>query len=70
LTLDEQRAWAKKLPPEPRPVNIRMVVELPHQLLEVAKLLGKDDAKSPHWDAVADLLLSIHFLEAKAEANS
>ena len=69
LTLDEQRAWAKKLPPEPRPVNIRMVMELPHQLLEVAKVLGKDDAKSPHWDAVADLLLNIHFLEAKAEAK-
>ena len=69
LTLDEQRAWAKKLPPEPRPVNIRMVMELPYQLLEVAKLLGKDDATSPHWDAVADLLLNIHFLEAKAEAK-
>lgn len=70
LTLEEQRAWAKKLPPEPRPVNIRMVMELPHQLLEVAKLLGKDDAKSPHWDAVADLLLNIHFLEAKVESPS
>jgi hypothetical protein len=69
LTLDEQRAWAKKLPPEPRPVDIRMATELPYQLLEVAKLLGKDDAKSPHWDAVADLLLNIHFLEAKAEAQ-
>jgi NACHT domain- and WD repeat-containing protein len=69
LTLDEQRAWAKKLPPEPRPVNIRMAVELPYQLLQVAKLLGKDDATSPHWDAVADLLLNIHFLEAKAEAQ-
>ena len=68
LTLEEQRAWAKKLPSEPRPVNIRMVMELPHQLLEVAKLLGKDDAKSFHWDAVAELLLNIHFLEAKAEA--
>ncbi len=69
LTLDEQREWAMKLPPEPRPVHMRMVVELPHQLLEVAKLLGRDDAKSPHWDAVADLLLDIHFLEAKAEAG-
>lgn len=70
LTLEEQRAWAKKLPPEPRPVNIRMVMELPHQLLEVAKLLGKDNAKSPHWDAIADLLLNIHFLEAKTEATA
>jgi len=69
LTLDEQRTWARKLPPEPRPVNIRMVVELPYQLLEVAKLLGKEDANSLHWDAVADLLLNIHFLEAKAEAQ-
>ena len=36
-------------------------------LLE-AELLGKGDEKSPHWDAIADLLLNIHILEAKAEA--
>lgn len=69
LTPEEQRAWAGKLPPEPRPVNIRMVVELPYQLVEVARSLGKDDANSPHWDAVAGLLLNVHFLEAKAEAS-
>ncbi len=67
-TLEEQRARAKRLPPTPRKVNIRMVDELPYQLLEVAKLFGKDDAKSPHWDRIADLFTDIHFLEAKAEA--
>lgn len=68
-TLEEQRARAKRLPPSPRIVNIRMVDELPFQLLEVAKLFGKDDAKSPHWDRIADLFTDIHFLEAKAEAT-
>lgn len=67
-SLEEQRARAKRLPPTPRPVNIRMVYELPWQLLEVAKLSGKDDPKSPHWDAVADLFTDLRFLEAKAEA--
>ena len=67
-TLEEQRARARRLPPTPRIVNIRMVDELPFQLLEVAKLFGKDDAKSPHWDRIADLFTDIHFLEAKAEA--
>ena len=42
-SLEEQRARAKRLPPTPRPVNIRKVDELPYQRLEVAKLLGKDD---------------------------
>src|SRR5207245_7975920 len=67
-SLEEQRARAKRLPPTPRPANVRKVDELPHQLLQVAKLSGKDDAKSPHWDAVADLFTDLHFLEAKAEA--
>lgn len=70
LTPDEQREWAKKIPPRPRPVNARKVAELPHHLLEVAKLLGGGDADSPHWRAVADLLLDVHFLEAVAEAKA
>lgn len=70
LTPDEQREWAKKVPPTPRPVNVRVVVELPHQLLEAAKRLGGADPTSPHWNAVTDLLLNIHFLEAKAEARA
>lgn len=67
--LEEQRARAKRLPPTPRPANIRKVDELPWQLLQVAKLSGKDDPTSPHWDAVADLFTDLHFLEAKAEAQ-
>jgi hypothetical protein len=45
------------------------VDELPWQLLQVAKLTGRDDPHSPHWDAVADLFTDLHFLEAKAEAQ-
>lgn len=67
-SLDKQRARSKRLPPTPRPANVRKVDELPHQLLQVAKLSGKDDPKSPHWDAVADLFTDLHFFEAKAEA--
>jgi hypothetical protein len=67
-SLEEQRARAKRLPPTPRPANVRKVDELPWQTLQVAKLSGKDDPKSPHWDAVADLFTDLHFLEAKAEA--
>jgi telomerase protein component 1 len=67
-SLEEQQARARRLPPTPRPANIRKVDELPHQLLQVAKLSGKDDPKSPHWDAVADLFTDLHFLAAKAEA--
>jgi len=68
-SLEAQRARAKRLPPTPRPVTIRKVVELPWQRLEAAKLAGKDDPKSPYWDAVADLLTNWQFLEAKAEAD-
>jgi hypothetical protein len=68
-SLEAQRARAKRLPPTPRPVNVRKVVELPYHRLEVAKLAGKDDPKSPYWDAVADLLTDWQFLEAKAEAD-
>ena len=69
-SLEEQRARAKRIPPTPRPANIRKVDELAYQLLQVAKLSGKDDPKSPHWDKVADLFTDLHFLETKAEANS
>jgi hypothetical protein len=69
-SLEEQRARAKRLPPTPRPANVRKVDELPYQMLEVAKLSGKDDPKSPHWDAIADLFTDLHFLEAKAEAQA
>jgi DNA polymerase III delta prime subunit len=68
-SLEAQRARAKRLPPTPRPANVRKVVELPYHRLEVAKLAGKDDPKSPYWDAVADLLMDWQFLEAKAEAD-
>jgi hypothetical protein len=68
-SLEEQRARARRLPPTPRPANIRKVDELPYHVLEIAKLAGKDDATSPHWDAVADLLTDWQFLEAKAEAQ-
>ena len=68
-SLEAQRARAKRLPPTPRPANIRKVVELPYHRLEAAKLGGKDDPKSPYWDKVADLLTDWQFLEAKTEAN-
>jgi len=68
-SLEAQRARAKRLPPTPRPANIRKVVELPYHRLEAAKLGGKDDPESPYWDAVADLLTDWQFLEAKAEAD-
>ena len=45
------------------------VDELPFHVLEVAKLRGKDDPKSPYWDKVADLITELQFFEAKAEAN-
>jgi nephrocystin-3 len=67
-SLEQQRARAKRLPPTPRPANVRKVGELSYQLLEVAKLRGKDDPTSPHWNAVVDLLTDLHFLEAKVEA--
>ena len=41
-SLEQQRARARRLPPTPRPVNIRKVVELPYQHLQVARLQGKD----------------------------
>jgi len=68
-SLEAQRSRAKRLPPTPRPANVRKVVELPYHRIEAAKLGDKDDPKSPYWDAVADLLTDWQFLEAKAEAG-
>ncbi len=70
LTLDEQRAWAKKLPPRPRPVNLRMVVELPYQLIAEAKL-GQEASKHQLnlWNTIVELLTTWRFLEAKTEAG-
>jgi DNA polymerase III delta prime subunit len=68
-SLEAQCARARRLPPTPRPANVRKVVELPYHRLEVAKLAGKDDPKSPYWNAVADLLTDWQFLEAKIEAD-
>ena len=67
-TLERQRHRARRLPPTPRSGNVRKVLELPYHVLEVAKLIGKDDPQANEWDAVADLLTDWQFLEAKAEA--
>jgi WD40 repeat protein len=67
ITREQQRLLATKPLLELRPVNIRVVVELPYQLLQVARLLGQGDARSSHWDKVEELLLNTDFLEAKAE---
>ena len=69
-SLEAQQERAKRLPPTPRPANIRKVDELPWQLLEVAKVAGGEDPNSEHWNAVADLLTHWEFLEAKAEAQA
>jgi hypothetical protein len=80
-SLEAQRARAKRLPPTPRPANVRKVVELPYHILERAKLVdpesknpdavyrGNDGQDVKVWDAVADLLTNWQFLEAKAEAD-
>lgn len=70
-SLEAQRARAKRLPPTPRPANIRKVVELPYHLLEAAKLNDPESNKpeAKEWDAVADLLTDWQFLEAKTEAD-
>jgi len=80
-SLEAQRARAKRLPPTPRPANIRKVVELPYHLLERAKLVdpesknpdavyrGSDGQDVKVWDSVADLLTNWQFLEAKTEAD-
>ena len=80
-SLEAQRARARRLPPTPRPANVRKVVELPYHRLEAAKLVdpdssnpdavyrGSDGQDVKVWDAVADLLTDWQFLEAKAEAD-
>lgn len=69
-TLESQRRRVKRLPPTPRPGNVRKVVELPYHVLEVAKLIDPESKhpETPEWEAVADLLTNWQFLEAKAEA--
>jgi len=61
-SLEEQRKRAYQLPPTPRLANVRKVMELPWQLLCVAKL-------SSRWDQVEKLLTDLSFLEAKVEAQ-
>jgi hypothetical protein len=63
-------ACRKLTPPQPRPVNLRKMVELPYQLLESAKTGGGGDPRSPYWNSVAELLTDWRFLEAKAEAGA
>jgi len=48
-------------PPRTRPVLIRAVMELPHQLVRAAVHDGR-------WYEAAELFQDIHFLEARAEA--
>jgi len=57
--VDAQRARARRLPPTPRPANVRKVDELPWQRLQAQQ-----------WDDLADLLMNWQFLEAKAEAQA
>ena len=51
-------ARAKRLPPTPRPANVRKVDELPWQLLQAAD-----------WQKSEQLLTELAFLEAKGEAG-
>lgn len=69
-SLEKQRARARRLPPTPRPSNIRKVDELPWQLLQVAKRADPEskNPKAKEWDAIAELFTDIHFLESKSEA--
>jgi WD40 repeat protein len=60
---EEQQARAKRLPPTPRPANMRKVDELPYQQIETAKLSGE-------WEALEELLTNLLFLEAKTEAGA
>ncbi len=61
-SLEDQRQRAKRLPPTPRPANVRKVDELPWQRLKQAELSGL-------WDEVENLFTDLFFLEAKAEAG-
>ena len=57
-SIKEQRERAKRLPPSPRPVNTRKVVELPFQRIQ-----------SQNWDEVENLFTELHFLESKTEVG-
>lgn len=68
-SIEEQRTWGQRVPYSARPVNLRKVVELPHDHLEATKVGGKGDPKSTYWEAVAELLTDWQLLEAKNEAS-
>jgi hypothetical protein len=57
-SLKEQRQRARRLPPTPRPVNVRKVDELPWQLYRACA-----------WEKSQQLLTDLLFLAAKAEAG-
>jgi len=61
-SLEAQRQRAKRLPPTPRPANVRKVDELPWQRLREAQLSGQ-------WGEVENLFTDPFFLEAKVEAG-
>lgn len=65
-----QRERVRRLPPTPRPANVRKVDELPWHLLRLAALSAREDPSSPAWDAVAELFTDPTFLEAKVEARA
>ncbi len=52
-SIEDQRKRAKQLPPSPRPINTRKVVELPWQRIQ-----------AQDWDEV-EKLMDLSFLEAK-----
>ena len=74
-SLEDQRARARRLPPTPRPANVRKVEELPWQLLAMAKLnsYSPDSADKKSritiLDRIEQLFITLEFLEAKAEAG-
>ena len=61
-SVEEQRARAARLPPTPRPANVRKVNELPWQRIRAAQLSGR-------WEEVETLFTDLLFLEAKTEAG-
>jgi len=67
--IESLEARTQRMPPSLRPINVRKVVELPYHRLEAAKIGGRNDPKSPLWNAIAELLTDWEFLEAKAEAD-
>ncbi|HQZ65021.1 MAG TPA: DUF4062 domain-containing protein [Planctomycetaceae bacterium] len=61
-SLEAQRERAMRLPPTPRPANVRKVDELPWQRLEAAR-------HSEKWTEIEKLFTDLFFLEAKAEGR-